>query len=305
MPKNNASLRGVSPPLAGAQFLIDVEDFSIGRSRECNLVIDEKTISAVHAVIRITEHGFNLVDQNSTNGTFVNGRRVNSIYLNDGDLVRLDEIELQFKSDGKARYISPALAPGYSTVRTTGAATVSNTNSKTASSSRNGFNKPARRLLGAFLALALILICYISGVLTVAASAPSSSKSSIVREVVSATPLMHTHYYYEGLSSAQTGRSIIVGFALILGAAAAGLGFRLISSLSAPVIALYVACTYTLTLFFGHLAVEGFNYIKLERSIAQFLRMDASAFTQLAFVYLLVFVAGFIVSLSTASLLKR
>jgi len=304
MSKKDASLRGVTPPLAGTQFLIDVEHFSIGRSADCNLVIDEKTISAVHAVIKITEHGYNLIDQNSTNGTFVNDRRINSIYLNDGDLVRLDDIEFQFKGDGKPRYLDPDLLHSQGSPQPKAPKPVKQTKRNHAVTSRNGFRKPARRTLGVALAFAVILICFISGVVIVT-SGESGNRQILARQVISATPLMHTHFYYEDRSTEELGRSIIIGSSLLLGLAAAGLGFRLISSLSAPEIALYVGLTYALLLFFGHLAALGFDISRLEKSVTDFLNMNASSVSQLGLVYLFVFATGFVISLSTASLLKR
>jgi pSer/pThr/pTyr-binding forkhead associated (FHA) protein len=49
---------------------------TIGRGAGCDLVLDYDYVSRLHARIEKTEDGYMLVDCQSTNGTFVNGRRV-------------------------------------------------------------------------------------------------------------------------------------------------------------------------------------------------------------------------------------
>lgn len=49
---------------------------SIGRSSESDVQIDDATVSNHHAVLQLLKSGYQLVDKNSTNGTFVNGRRI-------------------------------------------------------------------------------------------------------------------------------------------------------------------------------------------------------------------------------------
>jgi len=45
----------------------------IGRSSYCSLVLDNETLSRVHASLRVVDDGIELVDMGSSNGTFVNG----------------------------------------------------------------------------------------------------------------------------------------------------------------------------------------------------------------------------------------
>ncbi len=63
------------------------------------IVIDEPTISRHHAVIERKHFGYWLVDQQSRNGTFVNGHRITGpICLTHGDRVRFHTFELSFTS---------------------------------------------------------------------------------------------------------------------------------------------------------------------------------------------------------------
>ena len=62
---------------------------SIGRSGDCDLVfVNEKSTSIHHAVLRQREDSIELLDTQSTNGTFLNDVRVERAVLKDGDVVR-------------------------------------------------------------------------------------------------------------------------------------------------------------------------------------------------------------------------
>jgi HD-GYP domain-containing protein (c-di-GMP phosphodiesterase class II) len=48
----------------------------VGRSETLEIALDDTSVSRNHAEVRATDHGWQLTDLNSTNGTFVNGVRV-------------------------------------------------------------------------------------------------------------------------------------------------------------------------------------------------------------------------------------
>ena len=67
-----------------------MREFKIGRLASNDIVINEPTVSKYHAVLRIDQTGVTLTDLNSTNGSFVNGNRVeDSVQLNELDIVKL------------------------------------------------------------------------------------------------------------------------------------------------------------------------------------------------------------------------
>jgi pSer/pThr/pTyr-binding forkhead associated (FHA) protein len=67
-----------------------MKEYKIGRLPSNDIVINEPTVSKHHALLRIDQIGVTLTDLNSTNGTFVNGNRVEeSIQLNELDIVKL------------------------------------------------------------------------------------------------------------------------------------------------------------------------------------------------------------------------
>ncbi len=69
--------------------------FTIGRARECNHVLDYTSISRLHAQLDNDHLNIFLQDMGSTNGTFVNGRRLeaNEMYrLRAGDVVNFAQV---------------------------------------------------------------------------------------------------------------------------------------------------------------------------------------------------------------------
>jgi pSer/pThr/pTyr-binding forkhead associated (FHA) protein len=65
------------------------------------IVIDQPTISRRHAVIEHKHFGYWLVDQQSRNGTFVNGHRITGpICLTHGERVRFHTFEFEFHFAG-------------------------------------------------------------------------------------------------------------------------------------------------------------------------------------------------------------
>jgi hypothetical protein len=65
--------------------------WSVGRSSECQIIVDDPLVSGSHADIRVQPDGsLQLVDRGSTNGTFVNGSRITGGHrLQPGDRVAL------------------------------------------------------------------------------------------------------------------------------------------------------------------------------------------------------------------------
>jgi hypothetical protein len=84
--------------LRGRDFrLVDGKNV-MGTAADCDVVLTDPYLSSKHAVIRHENGVFTLVDLDSTNGTYLNERRVSKEDLIDNDKVRLGRSEMKFKS---------------------------------------------------------------------------------------------------------------------------------------------------------------------------------------------------------------
>lgn len=87
-------------PDKGARVGIDAS-LTIGSQSECGLILGDPTVSRSHAEISRTSEGYLLQDLGSTNGTFLNGVRVDRAYLREGAILTMGETELEFDSGSR------------------------------------------------------------------------------------------------------------------------------------------------------------------------------------------------------------
>ncbi len=94
-------LRGVSGVVFGRNIPL-LATTSIGRAPECNLQIDEPGLSRLHARAIPTDDGVQLEDQGSTNGTYINGKRVVRGVARAGDEIGFDTIRFRLTASNQA-----------------------------------------------------------------------------------------------------------------------------------------------------------------------------------------------------------
>lgn len=88
-------LRG---PEIGLSYRVADERVLIGRGADAEVIVDGDGASRRHAeLIRNATGSIRLVDLDSRNGTLVNGVRVRSAVLEDGDRIRIGDTELDFR----------------------------------------------------------------------------------------------------------------------------------------------------------------------------------------------------------------
>jgi len=83
-------------PLLGKTFMIEQPALTIGRSSQCDIQIEDDNVSRRHAEINFRDGLVWLTDLRSTNGSYVNSKRVNEIPLNDGDLILIGRVLFKF-----------------------------------------------------------------------------------------------------------------------------------------------------------------------------------------------------------------
>jgi pSer/pThr/pTyr-binding forkhead associated (FHA) protein len=89
-----------SGPTTGKVFPLEAQEISIGRDATNTVAISDAEVSRRHARMELRGSAYVIQDLGSTNGTFVNGTRINGIQvLNPGDTVSFGEgIVMVFES---------------------------------------------------------------------------------------------------------------------------------------------------------------------------------------------------------------
>ena len=82
----------------GDRFTLTESIISIGRHPDCNLVLADPNVSRNHAEIRPQGDRYAVVDLGSTNGTRVNGVRVDTQLLDDGDEITFGNTRMRFEA---------------------------------------------------------------------------------------------------------------------------------------------------------------------------------------------------------------
>ena len=71
----------------------------LGRSRECDIQLEDPNVSRRHAELRQEGSAFWIIDLDSTNGVEVNGRRVKRARLTDGDTFTMGSTDVTFTTE--------------------------------------------------------------------------------------------------------------------------------------------------------------------------------------------------------------
>jgi FHA domain/zinc-ribbon domain len=81
---------------AGEHFTPQAERTTIGRSPDCDIFLDDVTVSRKHAELLLEDGRFTIKDLGSLNGTYVNRRRIDASPLSDGDELQIGKYRLTF-----------------------------------------------------------------------------------------------------------------------------------------------------------------------------------------------------------------
>jgi pSer/pThr/pTyr-binding forkhead associated (FHA) protein len=96
-PETGAFLLGASDPITGQTFRAGIGTLTIGRDEDCDVVIDDATVSARHAELVIRPETTTVTNLMATNGTRINGEQIQNAELKDGDVLRIGRVNLVFR----------------------------------------------------------------------------------------------------------------------------------------------------------------------------------------------------------------
>jgi pSer/pThr/pTyr-binding forkhead associated (FHA) protein len=82
----------------GSRFLLDTDLSQAGRHPNADIFLDDVTVSRKHAEFKRIGTDFEVLDQASLNGTYLNGVRIDSAKLTSGDEVQIGKFKLTFYS---------------------------------------------------------------------------------------------------------------------------------------------------------------------------------------------------------------
>ncbi len=86
-------------PARPRTFVLSAGSCMLGAGRDADIVIDDPTVSRRHAQLELVPAGIALRDQESKNGTFYMGQRVETLVLSPGSSFRLGRIEVRTELD--------------------------------------------------------------------------------------------------------------------------------------------------------------------------------------------------------------
>ena len=94
-----AVLIGMSGEVKGQSFEIEGNELKIGRSQDCNVPLNNPTVSGHHCSIYRDGDRYTLKDHDSTNGTRLNSRDIEETPLKPKDLVQVGSVEFMFDAE--------------------------------------------------------------------------------------------------------------------------------------------------------------------------------------------------------------
>ena len=95
-PQHQFVLRVVKGPQIGMVYRLGNAPMSVGRNPQCDIFLNDMTVSRMHATIERTPAGFRISDADSFNGLWVNNLNVKDADLRDGDIVQIGTFCLMY-----------------------------------------------------------------------------------------------------------------------------------------------------------------------------------------------------------------
>ena len=88
-----------NPGSEGKRYPIEKTSITVGRSEGVDIVVVDTTVSRKHAQLEFKDNHYILTDLDSSNGTYVNGEKIDIKIISFGDLVQFGEMKFVFSGD--------------------------------------------------------------------------------------------------------------------------------------------------------------------------------------------------------------
>ena len=115
---DGAHLVGITGAYQDNDYFIDKDEYLIGRAPDCDLVLNETTVSGKHAKISKVGDSYEITDLKSTNGTFVNGVKIDKKPLRTNEVIKIDVVEFKYVNPAEVPRTIVAKAPEFSDQQT-------------------------------------------------------------------------------------------------------------------------------------------------------------------------------------------
>ncbi len=95
----HARIRVTRGPQPEAVFRLSDRELSVGRSPQCDIFLNDMTVSRDHATICPLGNGYEVIDRNSFNGVWVNNASVERRLLKPGDVLQIGVFCLVYEEE--------------------------------------------------------------------------------------------------------------------------------------------------------------------------------------------------------------
>ena len=85
-----------SGPKAGARYGLEADLTTVGRHSAADILLDDVTVSRQHVEVERSGDRYRVKDTGSLNGTYLTGDRIESGWLDDGDVLQVGRFKLVF-----------------------------------------------------------------------------------------------------------------------------------------------------------------------------------------------------------------
>ncbi len=92
-----ATLRVVRGPQTGVAFQLGDKKLVVGRSPQCDIFLNDMTVSREHATIKPADGGYVIRDENSFNGVWVSNDSIDEHRLASGDIIQIGAFLLLYQ----------------------------------------------------------------------------------------------------------------------------------------------------------------------------------------------------------------